>query len=41
MKKTVCISGSLLFPLEEGKRAIIRHRGGYIYTSAVKLKMCA
>lgn len=35
MKKTVCISGSLLFPPEEGKRAIIRHRGGYIYTSCV------
>ena len=35
MKKTVCISGSLLFPPEEGKRAIIRCRGGYICTSRV------
>ena len=35
MKKTICISGSPLFPLEEGKRAIIRCRGGYIYTSRV------
>ena len=35
MKKAVCINGSLLFPLEEGKHAIIRHMGGYIYTSRV------
>lgn len=35
MKKTVHISGSLLFPLEEGKRAVICHGGDIIYTSRV------
>lgn len=35
MKKMVCISGSLLFPLAEGKRAAIRHGGDIIYTSHV------
>ena len=35
MKKTVHINGSLMFPLVEGKRAIIRHKGDYICTSRV------
>ncbi len=35
MKKTVCISGRIVFPLREGKRAVIQHRSGMIYTSSV------
>lgn len=35
MKKMVSISGTLLFPLAEGKRAVICHGGDIIYTSRV------
>ena len=35
MKKTVHISGYLLFPLSEGKRAVIQRGGDCICTSRV------
>lgn len=35
MKKLVCISGKLLFPLQVGNRAIIVSGGDCIYTSRV------
>ena len=35
MKKTVCISGKVAFPLREGTRAVIAYGGVFIYTSRV------
>ena len=35
MKKTICISGKLVFPIKEGSQAIIAHKGGFIRTSRV------
>ena len=35
MKKTICISGMLVFPIKEGSQAIIAHKGGFIRTSRV------
>lgn len=35
MKKMICVSGELLFPLREGMRAVIRRGGDYICTSRV------
>ncbi len=35
MKKTICISGKIVYPLKEGKRAIIAYRGDFLYTSRV------
>ena len=35
MKKLVCISGKILFPLQIGKRAVIVKGGYCIYTSRV------
>ena len=35
MKKTVCISGKIVFPLREGRRAVIAYGGDFIYTSRV------
>lgn len=35
MKKTVSISGKLVFPLREGARAVIAYGGDFIYTSRV------
>ncbi len=35
MKKTVEVCGKLLFPLQEGYRAVIARGGEYIYTSLV------
>lgn len=35
MKKTVCISGKVVFPLQEGTRAVIAYGGDFIYTSRV------
>lgn len=34
-KKRIFISGSLLFPLRKGDRAVIVRYGGYTYTSRV------
>lgn len=34
-KKQISISGSLLFPLRKGDRAVIIRYGGYTYTSRV------
>ncbi len=35
MKKTICISGKVVFPLREGTRAVIAYGGDFIYTSRV------
>ena len=35
MKKTVSISGKVVFPLREGARAVIAYGGDFIYTSRV------
>ena len=35
MKKTVHISGKVVFPLREGARAVIAYGGDFIYTSRV------
>lgn len=35
MKKLICISGKLLFPLQVGTRAVIIKGGDCIYTSRV------
>lgn len=35
MKKLVCISGKLVFPLQVGNRAVIVNGGDCIYTSRV------
>lgn len=35
MKKTIEINGKLLFPLQEGHRAVIARGSKYIYTSCV------
>ncbi len=35
MKKTVNISGNIIYPLKEGKRAVIAYRGDFLYTSRV------
>ena len=35
MKKTISISGKVVFPLREGARAIIAYGGDFIYTSRV------
>lgn len=35
MKKTVSISGKVVFPLREGARAVIACGGDFIYTSHV------
>lgn len=35
MKKIICISGRLLFPLRVGNRAVIVNGGDCIYTSRV------
>ena len=35
MKKTVHISGKIVFPLREGARAVIACNGGFIKTSCV------
>lgn len=35
MKKTVEVSGRILFPLKEGQRAVIQRGGEMIYTSLV------
>ena len=35
VKKRITISGRLLFPLQEGYKAIIIHSGGVIHTSRV------
>ena len=35
MKKIISISGKVVFPLREGKRAIISYGGDFIYTSRV------
>ena len=35
MKKTVCISGKVAFPLREGTRSVIAYGGVFIYTSRV------
>lgn len=35
MKKLVCVSGKLLFPLQVGNRAVIVSGGDCIYTSRV------
>ena len=35
MKKTVCISGKVVFPLREGTRGVIAYGGDFIYTSRV------
>lgn len=35
MKKTVIISGKVIFPLREGARAVIACGGDFIYTSRV------
>lgn len=35
MKKTICISGKVVFPLKEGSRAVIAYGGDFIYTSRV------
>ena len=35
MKKLICISGKVVFPLREGARAVIAYGGDFIYTSRV------
>ena len=35
MKKEVNINGKIVFPLQEGKRAVISTGGNFIYTSPV------
>lgn len=35
MKKTVCIDGTVAFPLEVGRRAVIRRGGDFVFTSLV------
>ena len=35
MKKTISITGQIVFPLKEGSRAIIAYGGDFIYTSRV------
>ena len=35
MKKTVCISGKVVFPLREGLKAVIACDGGVVRTSRV------
>lgn len=35
MKKTICISGRVMFPLREGYSAIISYGGDFIRTSRV------
>lgn len=35
MKKTISISGKIVFPLREGARAVIAYGGDFIYTSRV------
>ena len=35
MKKTICVDGSLAFPLQVGTRAVIHRGGDYIFTSLV------
>ena len=35
MKKTINISGKVVFPLREGARAVIAYGGDFIYTSRV------
>ena len=35
MKKTVCINGNVAFPLEVGRRAVIRRGGDFVFTSLV------
>lgn len=35
MKKTVCIDGNVAFPLEIGRRAVIRRGGDFVFTSLV------
>ena len=35
MKKTISITGQVVFPLREGSRAIIAYGGDFIYTSRV------
>jgi hypothetical protein len=35
MKKTICIDGSLAFPLQVGRRAVIRRGGDFLFTSLV------
>lgn len=35
MKKTICISGKLVFPLKEGSQAVIVYKGDFIRTSRV------
>ncbi len=35
MKKIINISGNVVYPLKEGKRAIIAYRGDFLYTSRV------
>lgn len=35
MKKTVCIDGNVAFPLEIGRRAVIRRGGDFVFTSPV------
>ena len=35
MKKTICISGKLVFPIKEGSPAIISHKGVSMRTSRV------
>ena len=35
MKKLICIGGTILFPLQVGKRAVIVKGGDCIYTSRV------
>lgn len=35
MKKIISISGKVVFPLREGRRAVIAYGGDFIYTSRV------
>lgn len=35
MKKTVCVNGNVAFPLEVGRRAVIRRGGDFVFTSLV------
>lgn len=35
MKKLISVSGKIVFPLQEGARALIAYRGDFIYTSRV------
>ena len=35
MKKIICISGKVVFPLREGASAVISYGGDFIYTSRV------